>query len=227
MNLLSSMAFPTLPALVTASLIALMPASAGAQSYQLNFTAQMDRARLSSGQSLPDAIAPGAKIRGHIRFSPSLRSLNKPMPKIVDGAALYYVNYRVHVDGALNASFDAKGFMVRDGTLVLGVDPLGCGPLPLRMSSKGVGAQVPVTGGSSRKDAAGQPYTPGKFVLAQSGHSRADLPLEEVLQNVALNALKGETRLLVELHAEATHNFGPRLVFGVTSMHFDPNLQAD
>jgi hypothetical protein len=94
------------------------------------------------------------------------------------------------------------------------------------MSSNGIGAEVLVKGESSA-DAAGQSYRPGKFLLAQAGHPRTDLPLEAVLRNVAENASQGKTKLMVELRAESFHIFGPRLVFDVTSMHLEPKSPID
>ena len=68
--------------------------------------------------------------------------MNEPMPKVSDGAALYYVKYQVHVEGALNAEFDAGG--VRNDDLALRSGPMRAEALRLRDILRAAGISFPV-----------------------------------------------------------------------------------
>ncbi|MEZ5651277.1 MAG: hypothetical protein R3E87_12085 [Burkholderiaceae bacterium] len=203
-----------------------LSAHALAETIELRLQATLSVARLPAGDALPAPWQADQKIEVVIDFESEDPGLLKRRPEIISNVlvkniAFHKIGYRVRFGEPLVASFSGGAFSVGNGMVAFGIDPFGCGDgyRNRLLTSQGQGPAI--------ETAAGRTYSPGRFVMTQAGFDNPDEPLGKVLERLAQQAARGQTKLAVQLFSGVAATTGPAMVFALSEPKLSLNPGTD
>ncbi|MEZ5660916.1 MAG: hypothetical protein R3E83_21105 [Burkholderiaceae bacterium] len=203
-----------------------MPAASSAETIELRMQAALAVARLPAGDTLPAPWQANRKLEVVIEFESDEPGLKNRRPEMISNVlvkniAFHKIGYRVRFQEPMIATFEGGAFSVGNGMVAFGVDPFGCGDgyRQRLLVSKGQGPAI--------ETAAGRHYVPGRFVMTQTGFDDPDEPLGKVLERFARQAAAGQTKLAVQLFADASAMTGPAMVFELSEPKLSLNPGED